>query len=144
MQDPSALSLQRKRESTNPLVFSRARKSEGGEFSSHSHLWNRGFTLIEILVVLAIVALLLTISLPRYFQSVDVAKERVLMENLRTTRDSIDKFYGDTGRYPDSLEELIDEVRLDACIPFEQDGGSGICVLCGQPATEQAIFAKSY
>ena len=71
-----------------------------------------GFTLIEILVVLAIVALLLTISLPRYFQSIDVAKERVLVENLRTTREAIDKFFSDTGRYPESLEELIEKRYL--------------------------------
>jgi general secretion pathway protein G len=71
-----------------------------------------GFTLIEILVVLAIVALLLTISLPRYFQSIDVAKERVLVENLRTTRDAIDKYFSDTGRYPESLEELTERKYL--------------------------------
>ena len=66
-----------------------------------------GFTLIELLVVLAIVATLLTITLPRYFQSVENSKITVLMENLRTTRDAIDKFYGDKGRYPDSLDELV-------------------------------------
>ena len=66
----------------------------------------RGFTLIELLVVLAIVALLLTLALPRYVQSVDVAKEAVLVENLRATREAIDRFYADTNRYPESLEEL--------------------------------------
>ncbi len=66
----------------------------------------RGFTLIELLVVLTIVALLLTLALPRYLQSVDVAKEAVLVENLRTTREAIDRFYGDNNRYPESLEEL--------------------------------------
>jgi len=68
-----------------------------------------GFTLIELLVVLAIVALLLTLALPRYFQSIDVAKETILVQNLRTTRDAIDKFYGDTGRYPESLTELVEK-----------------------------------
>lgn len=66
-----------------------------------------GFTLIELLVVMAIVATLLTLTLPRYFQSVDSSKETVLMENLRATREAIDKFYGDNGRYPDSLDELV-------------------------------------
>lgn len=73
-----------------------------------------GFTLIELLVVLAIVATLLALSLPRYAQSVDVAKERVLVENLRTTRDAIDKFYADTTRYPESLEELVERRYLRA------------------------------
>lgn len=73
-----------------------------------------GFTLIELLVVLAIVALLLTLSVPRYFQSIDVSKETVLVENLRTTRDTIDKFYADNGRYPDSLDELVERKYLRA------------------------------
>lgn len=71
-----------------------------------------GFTLIELLVVLAIVALLATLTLPRYFQSIDTAKEKILAENLRTTRETIDKFMGDTGRYPDSLEELVERKYL--------------------------------
>ncbi len=74
----------------------------------------RGFTLIELLVVLAIVATLLALSLPRYSQSVEVARERVLVENLRTTRDAIDKFYADTSRYPESLDELVERRYLRA------------------------------
>jgi general secretion pathway protein G len=71
-----------------------------------------GFTLIELLVVLAIVALLSTLALPRYFQSIDTSKETVLIENLRITRETIDKFYGDTGRYPESLDELVEKKYL--------------------------------
>lgn len=71
-----------------------------------------GFTLIELLVVLAIVALLSTLTLPRYFHSVDKGKEVVLVENLRTTRESIDKFFADTGRYPESLDELVERKYL--------------------------------
>lgn len=70
------------------------------------------FTLIELLVVLAIVAVLLTIAVPRYFSSVDRAKETVLVENLRTTRDAIDKFFSDTGRYPNALDELVQRSYL--------------------------------
>lgn len=66
-----------------------------------------GFTLIELLVVLAIMAMLLTISVPKYFQSLDKAKETVLVENLRLTREAIGRFYSDTGRYPQSLDELV-------------------------------------
>lgn len=75
---------------------------------------SHGFTLIELLVVLAIVALLLTLAVPRYFQSIDSSKETILVENLRITRETIDKFYGDTGRYPETLEELVEKRYLRA------------------------------
>ena len=72
----------------------------------------RGFTLIELLVVLAIVALMLTLAVPRYFPSIDKAKETILSDNLRNTRDVIDQFYADRGRYPDSLEQLVEKKYL--------------------------------
>ena len=68
----------------------------------------RGFTLIELLVVLAIMALMLTITVPRYLQHLERSKEAVLRENLNLTRSVIDRFYGDKGRYPKSLDELVD------------------------------------
>jgi general secretion pathway protein G len=71
-----------------------------------------GFTLIELLVVLAIVALLLTLAVPRYFPSIDSAKQTILADNLRNTRAVIDQFYADTGRYPDSLEQLVEKKYL--------------------------------
>jgi general secretion pathway protein G len=67
----------------------------------------RGFTLIELVVVMAIVALLVTLAAPRYFGSIDRAKESVLRENLNVMRDAIDKFHGDTGAYPTSLDQLV-------------------------------------
>jgi len=83
---------------TLPVIRKRTRKA--------------GFTLIELLVVLAIIALLLTLAVPRYFQTIDASKETILTENLHSTRDAIDKFYGDTGRYPDTLAELVDKRYL--------------------------------
>lgn len=71
-----------------------------------------GFTLVELLVVLAIIATLLLLVTPRYFHQVDASRETVLRDNLRSTRDVLDKFYGDTGRYPDSLQELVDKRYL--------------------------------
>ena len=63
-------------------------------------------------MVLAIVALMLTIAAPRYFQSIDKSKETLLVENLRITREVIDRFYADVGRYPHSMEELVEKKYL--------------------------------
>jgi general secretion pathway protein G len=67
----------------------------------------RGFTLLEMLVVMTLIALLLTLALPRYFHALDYGRGNVQRQNLATIRDAIDKFHGDLGRYPDSLEELV-------------------------------------
>ena len=71
-----------------------------------------GFTLIELLVVMAIIAVLLTLAVPRYFGSLDKSKEAVLREDLYQLRDAIGKYYGDKGRYPESLEALAVEKYL--------------------------------
>jgi general secretion pathway protein G len=65
------------------------------------------FTLIELLVVMAIIATLLTIAVPRYFASVERSKEAVLKQNLATLRESLDKYFADTGQYPGSLGDLV-------------------------------------
>jgi general secretion pathway protein G len=78
----------------------------------------KGFTLIELLVVLGIIALLLTLAVPRYFPSVDKTKETILGDNLRSTRAIIDQYYGDTGRFPDSLEQLVEKKYLRA-VPID-------------------------
>ena len=78
----------------------------------------KGFTLIELLVVLGIVALMLTLAVPRYFPSIDKSKEVVLADNLRNVRQVLDQYYGDTGRYPDSLEQLVEKKYLRA-LPYD-------------------------
>lgn len=77
-------------------------------------LLRRGFTLIELLVVLAIVGMLLALAVPRYFGSLGVAQETMLRENLAIVRDAIDKYYSDTGKYPDALEVLVQKRYLRA------------------------------
>lgn len=78
----------------------------------------KGFTLIELLVVLGIVALMLTLAVPRYFPSIDKSKEVVLADNLRNVRQVLDQYYGDTGRYPDSLDQLVEKHYLRA-LPYD-------------------------
>jgi general secretion pathway protein G len=77
-----------------------------------------GFTLIELVVVLAIIALLLTLATPRYFHSIDKSKETILRANLAGTRDALDKYYGDNGKYPDSLAALVEKKYLRA-LPYD-------------------------
>ena len=78
----------------------------------------RGFTLVELLIVMAIVAMLISIVAPRYLGSLEKAKEVTLKEDLKVMRLSIDRFYGDKGRYPDTLLELVDEKYLRS-IPLD-------------------------
>jgi len=78
----------------------------------------RGFTLIELIVVMAIIATLLTIALPRYFGSVERSKEVTLRHSLNVMREAIDKFNADNGRYPDKLEDLV-EKRYIRAIPVD-------------------------
>ena len=68
-----------------------------------------GFTLIELLVVMAIIATLLSIVAPKYFNSIDKAKESVLRQDLGVMRNAIDQFYSDLGKYPIDLAELVDK-----------------------------------
>lgn len=86
----------------------------------HGH---RGFTLIELLVVMVIIAMLLTLAAPRYFSSVDKSKEAVLRENLSTTRRALDKYYGDNGKYPDTLDQLVSKKYLRS-LPMDPFTGS--------------------
>lgn len=77
-----------------------------GSRPAHSG-WS-GFTLIELLVVISIIATLLTIAMPRYFQSLERSRETVLRHDLAVMRDAIDKFRADRGTYPETLDALVD------------------------------------
>ena len=78
----------------------------------------RGFTLIELLVVMAIIAVLLTLAAPRYFEHLERSREATLRQTLAITRDAIDKFRGDRGAWPQSLQELVDRQYLRK-LPFD-------------------------
>ena len=71
-----------------------------------------GFTLIELMVVMVLIALLLTIAVPRYFGTIDTGKASVQRQNISAIRDAIDKYYGDIGKYPETLQDLVDKKYL--------------------------------
>jgi general secretion pathway protein G len=72
----------------------------------------RGFTLLELIVVIAIIGILATIAMPAMKDMPRRANEAVLKTNLRTLRDTIDQFYGDKGHYPPSLDALVESGYL--------------------------------
>ncbi len=90
----------------------------------------RGFTLIELLVALTIIALLLSIVVPRYFGTLARADEAALKENLFVLRDAIDKHFGDSGRYPASLDDLAAKkyIRSVPSDPITHSQGTWILV----------------
>jgi general secretion pathway protein G len=99
-----------------------------------------GFTLIELVIVMATIALLLTLAVPRYFQTIDNGKVNVQRQNIATIRDAIDKFYGDQARYPKSLEELV-QLRYLRAVPVDPltDTPDWI-VIAPQDPTMGAVF----
>ena len=98
----------------------------------------RGFTLIELLVVMAIIGLLLALASPRYFNSLDRSKEVALREDLRVLRAQIDKFQGDTGRYPRSLDELV-EAKYLRSVPVDPITGSATTWQIVVPAEGEGV-----
>ena len=79
-----------------------------------------GFTLIELLIVMAIIGTLLSIAVPRYFRSLQHARETVLKQDLSILREAIDKYYADLNQYPEKLPDLVDKhyVRAVPVDPF--------------------------
>jgi general secretion pathway protein G len=71
-----------------------------------------GFTIIELVVVMAVIGLLLTIAAPRYLDSLDRGKDRVAEYNAAQLRKAIDQYFSDRGTYPDRLEELVERRYL--------------------------------
>jgi len=71
-----------------------------------------GFTLIELITVVALIAILAAIALPQYKASVIQSKEAVLRENLFRFRDLIDQYQADKGKYPASIDALVEDGYL--------------------------------
>ncbi|CDG81980.1 type II secretion system protein [Janthinobacterium agaricidamnosum] len=105
----------------------------------------RGFTLIELLVVMALIGMLLSLSVPRYFGNVDKARESVLRQDLALMRDAIDKYFGDVGLYPESLDEIVARryLRKIPVDPITQRADSWIVVAPEKKETGNVFDIKS-
>ena len=73
-----------------------------------------GFTLMEMMIVMALIVILAGIGMTVYGNSVQRSKEAVLKEDLFQMRDAIDQYYADKNKYPASLEDLVSEKYLRA------------------------------
>ena len=101
----------------------------------------RGFTLIELIVVMAIVALLVSIAAPRYFKSIERAKEATLRSSLAVMRTAIDQFAADRGRYPETLDELVSERYLRA-LPEDPLTGRRDAGVLVEPPTDGVLGGR--
>jgi general secretion pathway protein G len=95
----------------------------------------RGFTLIELLIVMAIIGTLLSIAVPRYFRSLEHARETVLKQDLSIVREALDKYYADLNQYPDALAALVEKryLRSIPVDPFTRSADSWVLVASEDP-----------
>jgi general secretion pathway protein G len=84
----------------------------------HLDYQERGFTLIEIIIVFTLIGILVGLGLPQYTTSVKRAREVILKEDLFQMRKLINQYYTDKGKYPVSLQMLVDEQYLRS-IPID-------------------------
>ena len=123
------------------LARARSRRSDGG------------WTLIELMVVIALIMILATMALVQYRNSVTSAKEATLKGQLFIMRESIDQYYADKGKYPDSLQTLVSESYLRSMprdpfttssdtwqtVPAEPESGS--TTACGRARSIVASYS---
>ena len=106
---------------------------------AHAHK-TRGFTLIELVVVMAIIGLLLTIAVPRYMHSIERGKEQVRQQNVAVMRNAIDQYYGDNGQYPETLDELVAKHYLRAVPVDPVNGDDKWAVIASPDETKPGVY----
>jgi len=72
----------------------------------------RGYTLVEVMIVITLIVVLTSVGLATYSNSVRRSREAVLKEDLFRMRDAIDQYYADKNKYPSSLQDLVSDGYL--------------------------------
>ena len=107
-----------------------------------NRLNRKGFTLIELMIVMSVVGILASISAPNYRWGLIKAREAVLRENLYTFRSTIDQFYADQGKFPESLAELVDKRYLRE-LPKDPFTGNKDWITLSPPSSSDASGSQT-
>jgi general secretion pathway protein G len=104
-------------------LTNRLRRRQAQSRAANASVVRRGFTFIEMMIVMAIIAVLLSVAVPIYSRSITRSKESVLKNNLFTLRTVIDEYTYDKQKAPQSLQDLVSEGYLRQ-VPIDPMTGS--------------------